>query len=113
MPSVDGVTQARRLSDVEEMARELVAVTTNVPLDGVVIDVHVKRVGDVDVEADLAAIHADREQAAELERVASERSRRLVRALVAQDVSLRDIGAVLGVSHQRAHQLAGGGRPPA
>lgn len=37
VPSVDGVTQARRLGDVESMARELVAVTLDVPLDQVEI----------------------------------------------------------------------------
>jgi len=106
VPSVDGVTQARRLTDVEQMVRELVAVSLDMPLADVAVDVQVQRVGDVDVEADLAAIRADRARAAELERAASDRARTLARALAAQHVPLRDIGAVMGVSHQRAHQLA-------
>ncbi|MBF0686967.1 MAG: HicB family toxin-antitoxin system [Cellulomonas sp.] len=100
-----GVTQARRLTEVETMARELVAVTLDVPLDEVGVHVVVARVGDVDVAARLAAIRDERAQAQRLEAAARAHAAALARDLVAQDVPLRDVGAVLGVSHQRAHQL--------
>ena len=105
VPEVDGVTQARRLSDVGEMASELVAVSLDVPLEEVEVQVVVDQVGEVAVADRLARIHADREEAARLEREASELARALARDLVAEDVPLRDVGEVLGVSHQRAHQL--------
>ena len=100
-----GVTQARRLGEVETMARELVAVSLDTPLDEVDVDVVVARVGDVDVAARLAAIRDERAQAQRLEAAARQHAAALARDLVAQDVPLRDVGAMLGVSHQRAHQL--------
>ncbi|GIG21760.1 hypothetical protein Cch01nite_24840 [Cellulomonas chitinilytica] len=105
VPDVDGVTQARRLADAPTMARELVAVTLAVPLDTVEVALAVARVDGLDVGAELDAIRAEREQAAALERDASQRAQRLARDLAAADVTLRDVGAILGVSHQRAHQL--------
>lgn len=108
VPAIDGMTQARRLSDVKDMARELVAVTLNVPIDQVEIEVTVGAVDDIDVQAALDLIRDERAEAARLERDASERARELARALIAHDVPLRDVGAALGVSHQRAHQLVRG-----
>jgi len=105
VPAVDGVTQARRLADVDEMARSLVAVTLDVAVEDVTIDLSVAAVDGVEVEAELTAIRDERAQAAALERDASSRAQRLARDLVAQDVSLRDVGAILGLSHQRVHQL--------
>lgn len=108
VPAVDGVTQARRLADVDEMARSLVAVTLDVAVEDVTIDLSVAAVDGVEVEAELTAIRDERAQAAALERDASSRAQRLARDLVAQDVSLRDVGAILGLSHQRVHQLVHG-----
>lgn len=106
VPEIDGLTQARRLSEAEGMARDLVAVTLDVPVEDVTVSVRVSSVDGVDVAGEMAAIRAGREEAARLDRDATERTRALARDLVARDVPLRDVGAVLGVSHQRAHQLA-------
>ncbi len=108
VPAVDGVTQARRLGDVEDMARELVAVTLDVPVEDVAVEVAVSAVDGVDVGAALEAIRDERARAAALERDASARAQQLARDLVAKAVPLRDVGTILGVSHQRAHQLVNG-----
>ncbi len=101
-----GVTQARRIAEAELMARELIAVTLDIPLGDVAVDVHVISAGPVhEVDRRASAIRAARTQAEALDREASEESEELARELLAQDVPLRDIGAILGVSHQRAHQL--------
>jgi hypothetical protein len=63
------------------------------------------RVGSVDVRDRLVEIAREREEAAELERRLARHTRSLARDLAAQDVPQRDIGAILGVSHQRANQL--------
>lgn len=105
VPEVDGLTQARRLSEAEQMARELVAVTTGQDVESVEVEVRVEPVDGVDVQALLARIRADRAEAERLEREASEVARSLARDLVARDVPLRDVGMILGVSHQRVHQL--------
>ncbi|WP_448059684.1 hypothetical protein [Cellulomonas hominis] len=103
-----GVTQARRLGDVRRMAAELVAVVQGLPVDEVRVEVVVRAVGDVEVADRLASIRAGRAEAARLERDASIQAQALARDLVAMDVPLRDVGAILGVSHQRVHQLAVG-----
>ncbi|BCB85176.1 HicB family toxin-antitoxin system [Phytohabitans suffuscus] len=105
IPALDGLTQARRLAEAGQMAREWIAVTTETPIDDIAVNVTVERVGDIDVSAQLDEIHRQRERAAELEREALAHAAALAKALAAQDVPVRDIGAALGVSFQRAHQL--------
>ncbi len=40
IPALDGLTQARHPGEIEEMARDYVAVTTDTPID----EIHVRRV---------------------------------------------------------------------
>ena len=105
IPAIDGLTQARRLSEASEMAREYIAVTLDVALDEVTVIVEVDSVGGINVRDEMTAIRSERAQAAELERDATARATELAKALAKADIPLRDVGAVLGVSHQRAHQL--------
>jgi hypothetical protein len=105
IPELDGLTQARRLAEAELMSREWIAVTLGVPLNDVSVEVTVERVGRVDVAKRLAAIRRERERATELEREAIQHTAALAKELAAEDVPVRDIGAALGVSFQRAHQL--------
>lgn len=105
IPELGGLTQARRLSEAGDMAREWIAVTLDVPLDDVAVDLAVAPVGGVDVAAQLDAIRRERDNAAALERDALERTASLAKALADENVPVRDIGAALGVSFQRAHQL--------
>ena len=105
IPTLDGLTQARRLGEAHDMAREFIAVSLDIPLDEVEVTITVEKVGSVNVSGALKDIRDDRERAAELERDAIRRSAELARALASEDVPVRDIGAALGVSFQRAHQL--------
>ncbi|MGL5850473.1 MAG: hypothetical protein ACRCZD_06765 [Phycicoccus sp.] len=100
---VDRHTQARTLREIEPMARDLVAVMLDVEPASVNIDVQVRLPED-------AAQHLDRarrlrEEAAEANSAAARESRAAARALAGHGMPLRDIGAALGVSHQRAAQL--------
>ncbi|CAN5266289.1 hypothetical protein BH11ACT3_BH11ACT3_20490 [soil metagenome] len=106
VPGVDGLTQARRLSEAGLMAREFVAVTLDVPVESVTISVRVVEIeGVANVGDRINAIIADRAKADELSRKASADAIALARELASHDVPIRDVGEVLGVSHQRAHQL--------
>jgi hypothetical protein len=105
IPEIEGLAQARRLSEAEQMAREYVAVTLDVPLDSVAIRLHMASVAGIDVSETLAEISDGRQRAAELEAATRERSSELARELAAANVPLRDIGTMMGVSFQRAHQL--------
>lgn len=106
IPEINGLTQARRLSEATDMAREYIAASQGVPLDTVSVTLSFAPIGEVDDVAErVASIVEERTKAAELERAASQHSKELARTLTAADVPVRDIGAILGVSHQRAHQL--------
>lgn len=109
IPEIEGLTQARRLSEARRMAQEYIAVTLGLPLQDVDVSASLGSVGAVtDIPAVLESVEADREKAAELERLASRQMIELAKALAAEAVPVRDIGTVLGVSHQRAHQLVSG-----
>ncbi|MCU1482855.1 MAG: HicB family toxin-antitoxin system [Subtercola sp.] len=106
IPAIDGLTQARRLSDAGQMACEYVAAALEVPLEDVGVEVTVDSVGDVDgIVSTLEQIRKERVEAEALEREATIAASNLAKRLALQHVPLRDIGTVLGVSHQRAHQL--------
>ena len=106
VPEIDQVTQARRLSEVTKAARELIAVTLDVPMSTVGVRVLVERVGEVeDVTGRAEAIRKEHARADELARRAQDESKELARQLAGAHVPMRDIGELLGVSHQRVHQL--------
>lgn len=100
-----GATQARHLREVEEMARDYVAVMHGV--EPMTIDLDITIELDDDVRARLDAANRLREQADQAQTAASREVRAAARALRNQGLPLRDIGIVLGVSYQRAHQLLG------
>lgn len=109
VPAIDGLTQARRLSEAQLMARELVAVTLGVPLSEVDVEVSLRAIGRLtDLPERVKQIASDRAQARALDARAALGSEELAKELVEAGVPLRDIGTVLGVSHQRVHQLVGG-----
>lgn len=105
IPELNGLTQARRLAEAEDMAREWIAATLNVPLSAVAVDVVVGEVADIRVWDAVAEIKSLRGNAAELEARARTQAEDLARRLAAAGIPVRDIGTVLGVSFQRAHQL--------
>jgi glycine/serine hydroxymethyltransferase len=66
----------------------------------------VSNVGQVhNVAATVASIRQAREEAAAREQSAVKQAATLAKELAAEGVALRDIGQVLGVTFQRAHQL--------
>jgi ribosomal protein L12E/L44/L45/RPP1/RPP2 len=105
VPAIDALTQARRFAEAEKMARELVAVTRHIPVEEVTVEVTVEHIDDVAVSQIVAEVAAERAQAAQLEADAASKAVALARTLSSRGISLRDIGAIIGVSHQRAHQL--------
>lgn len=106
IPAIDGLTQARRLSEATEMAREYIAASQDIALERVSVTLHFGPIGGLhNIEDRVATIVDERNRAAELERAASTQSTELARDLAAVNVPVRDIGAILGISHQRAHQL--------
>ena len=105
IPEISGLTQARRLGEAQLMAQQYIAVTLDVPRESVAVDLTVEPVGSIDVSGRLAQIQDARQQAAVLERAAASGAIALAKDLAALSVPRRDIGAILGVSFQRADQL--------
>lgn len=106
IPSIDGLTQARRLGEATEMAREYIAASQDVPLETVSVTLSFAPIGEVDDVTDrVAAIVDERARAAELEKAAAQHTTELTLTLAEAGIPVRDIGAILGVSHQRVHQL--------
>ncbi|MDN4616388.1 hypothetical protein P5G50_18225 [Leifsonia sp. F6_8S_P_1B] len=106
IPEIDGLTQARRLSEAPLMAREYISAATDQPLDEVEVTASVERVGDlVNISDALNDIRSSRAAAAVLEDHATVVATWLAQSLAAQNVTVRDIGTILGVSYQRAQQL--------
>jgi len=106
VPDLDVVTQCRRLARAEATARDLIASWLDVDPRGFDLQV-VPAVGDDGLDR-LISDAVDARAAAERE---SGRARTLtdevVHHLVARGVPMRDIGELLGISHQRVAQLAG------
>ena len=106
IPELDGLTQARRLSEATEMAREYIAASQDVPLETVSVRLSFAAIGGLaDITERVATIAEEREQAETLEKSALRHATELARSLAEADVPMRDIGTVLGISHQRVHQL--------
>lgn len=53
-----------------------------------------------------------REQARNADRLAIEQTRKAAAALTSRGISMRDAAAILGISHQRVHQLLAPETPP-
>jgi len=109
IPAIDGLTQARRVDEVEDMARSLIAVTLDLAPSEIElgsVSINVDGFGSVDSAA--AEVSALKAQAAQLEQDASKRQREVAVGLVGAGIPLRDVGAILGVSFQRAGQLVNG-----
>lgn len=108
VPEIPGLfTQARRLDQVPAMVKDAAALMTGQPEDSfqVIMQVHVHNAA---LQALVREALAKSAEAARLQAEASEKTRTAARCL-AQDegLTVREIGEVLGVSHQRAHQLLG------
>jgi hypothetical protein len=106
VPELDALTQAHNLHEAEFMGRDLISLVLEVPADSFDIEMTITSVGAVDkISEQVAQIAQSRATAAEIEHQASVAAITLAKRLKAEDVTIRDIGEILGVSHQRAHQL--------
>ena len=105
VPAVDGSTQAPTISDVTSRAKEHVAVTLDVPPSTVEVHLESLVVDGVGILGRARQVRAAREQAEQLEAQAVGHACALAHDLAGEGVPVRDIGEVLGVSDQRAHQF--------
>ena len=108
VPEVDRTARAARLSQVEGVARDLVArVGGEATSARVVIDLRVPE-GLIGLLAAAAAARQDRDRVS-VEAVTLRRG--LARRLAGEGLAVRDVAALLGLSIRRAQQLMGEGKP--
>ena len=110
VPGVPGAfSQARRLDQAEDAAREAIALLLDVPADTVEVEVEARIEGP---SGELLHVARDARAAAEL---AQEEARATtlaaVRAFAGQGMTVRDIGRLIGVSHQQAAKLLHRAKP--
>jgi hypothetical protein len=104
VPELDALTQARRVDDVPTAAKELIALETGVALADVEIDQHIE-LGGEDLAVRIAEITTQRARLAEDEARVRASTEAFAKKLADAQVPVRDIGALLGVTFQRASQL--------
>lgn len=103
VPEVGRWTQARTYDEIEVMARDLVAIINDVPVDSFELAVSITL--PTPAAEHLKQADQLRDQAATAQSEAANELRAAARALRDTGMSIRDLGKTLGVSHQRAHQL--------
>jgi hypothetical protein len=106
VPQIRGVhTQARRLDQVEAMARDAIALLRDVPADGfdVTIEPHLDDDAEQTVAASTDATRRARQATEEASRLQREAATTL---LTKYRLTVRDAGVLLHVSPQRVSQLA-------
>jgi predicted RNase H-like HicB family nuclease len=104
VPQVQGAfTQARRLGQVEAMAREVVSLLLEVEPNS--FDLEVEAVIPDELRAELSRARDLQRQAERAQAEAAALVRSVAGKLREQGLTMADVGAVLGVSFQRASQL--------
>jgi len=105
VPEIDGHTQARRLRDAELVARELIAVTLDLPRESLAIALLMEPIGEIDVEDRLATIRRARAEPEARGTKARSEMAAFAGQLAGQNIPVRDIAWMLGVSSWRARKL--------
>lgn len=106
VPEVDRVTQALNLRQVEKMARDLIAIMTDIEPDS--FDLVIE--WPAHIAASLDAYRAAGVEAEQAAARAAEARIDAAAALQSEGATVRDIGALMGVSFQRAQQILEAGR---
>ena len=103
---VGRAAQARSLAEAQRLACQQIASAHGVDVNNVEVKLRVNTVGDLTgIQETMNAIVTRRAEASRLAEQASQDAVRLAKKLSLCGVTVRDIGHIMGVSHQRAHQL--------
>ncbi|NLE82457.1 MAG: HicB family toxin-antitoxin system [Rhodococcus sp.] len=106
IPELDELTQARRIGEAELMAREVIALHTGLTIDEIAVTVNIDTIGNVAHVSDaIGKVKRQRLEATRLDAEAAKEAKRIARELSGSGVPVRDIGELLDVSFQRAHQM--------
>ncbi len=100
------LSQVARLEQAEQVHREAIAFVADVPAESVCVTVQPQV--DPQISEELDEAQQLRSQAAEADRRATELKTHAAQRLKDQGLTVRDIGALLGVNYQYAAKLSSG-----
>lgn len=100
VPEIGRVTQARNINEVDDMARDLIAIMAGIERGSVELDVRIQRPDSV--RAHLSEVERARDAEAEARSHGATELRAAAAELENAGLSVRELGAVLGVSYQAA-----------
>lgn len=103
VPELDIMTQARRLTEADEMARDLIATWLDIAPDAFTIDLDVALPDELAQRRDHA--RQLRDEADRLREQAADEFRAVVREAHEAGLSVRELAVALKLSHQRAQQI--------
>jgi hypothetical protein len=103
VPEIDRWTQARHLRELDAMTEDLIELMTDAPPGSftVAYDIQLPEA----IQQHLALAERLRSESAKAQAEAAAEVRAAARELHDNGLPLRDVGRILGVSYQRAHQL--------
>jgi hypothetical protein len=108
VPELQGAhTYARSLPSLDQAVREVVVLAADLPdqaMPELVLD-YDYHTGDPELDATALEVRRLRRQADDLAAAATARTGQVAAQLVARGLSVRDVGALLGISPQRVSQL--------
>jgi len=105
VPEIEQYTQAKKLADIEEQARDLTALWLDIPLEDVAVDTVVVNLPE-DVENVLNSRNENKKKEEEYAARARNDYRTAARLLRGYNLTYQDIGDALRISRQRAYELA-------
>lgn len=106
VPELDQITQARRVAEIEDMARSLIAISTDRPISDIAVEVTSITASDgADLLGAAREIERLRRDAQATEAKATEAARAYARKLTDGGIPVRDAATLLRVSPQRISQL--------
>jgi hypothetical protein len=103
VPEIDRWTQARHLRELDAMTEDLIEVMTGAQAGSFTVDYDIQL--PESVQQHLAQAERLRSESANAQAEAAAQVRAAARELHDNGLPLRDVGRILGVSYQRAHQL--------
>ncbi len=98
-----GYSQCRRLTEVEPTAKTVIADLTGADVNSIDVEIHVNLPEALHAKVDAMRKAAEDERNAQ--ELAARRRTEAATALMDADMTMREAGHVLGVSHQRIKQL--------
>ena len=103
---IDRWTQARHLRELDTMTEDVIELMTGAKAGTLRVEYDIEL--PETVRSHLARAEQLRSESADAQAAAAAEVRAAARELHQRGLPLRDVGQVLGISHQRAHQLVAG-----